>query len=507
MLASPTVKGARASLFAASSAAACLLAGPGGDARADEPASNSAQGTTAQGTTAQGTSAQGTSAQAGAPAGAGAPAPSKKRLYDLPKILSLADKNHPNIMAARARLTRSRNQLDEAHSAPFSQFKMEGGVTVLPELRGTSSYSPDNEVQIATSAGVALGWRVGMQGVLPVWTFGKIGHLWEAAEANVKLHEAGVEKERDLVRLEVRRAFYGLQLARDAKLLLADVRKQLSDAEKDLDEKVKKDEADPIDLLKLQTFATEVDVRESEADRYASAALAGLRFYSGEPRLDIPDIPLSPPKHTLLDVEHYVAAAQAHRPEVAEARHGLAAREAQVRLAESDFYPDIGLGLSVGVGVAPDVDDQLDPFAYDPANYFRYGVGLVFQWNLDFVPKVARLRQAKSDLAEVGALRRLATNGVGAEVEATYAEVQDWQRRREAYARSVGYAKKWLIRVQQGIDVGTIEDKELLEPAKAYALGRFNLLNATMELNVAMAKLARATGWDAIAPDGRPLSP
>ena len=53
-----------------------------------------------------------------------------------------------------------------------------------------------------------------------------------------------------------------------------------------------------------------------------------------------------------------------------------------------------------------------------------------------------------------------------------------------------------------GIDVGTTPEKDLLEPAKAYATNRFNLLNATMELDVAMAKLAKATGWDAIAPDG-----
>ncbi|NUO49320.1 MAG: TolC family protein [Polyangiaceae bacterium] len=427
-----------------------------------------------------------------------------KKIYALPKILELTDKNHPNIMAARARLVFARGQLDEAHSAPFSQFKLSGGVTVLPELRGTSSYSPDNEVQIATSAGVALGWRVGLEGVLPLWTFGKIGHLWDAAEANVKVQEAGVEKERDLVRLEVRRAYYGLQLARDAKVLLADVKKSLSDAEKALEAKVEKDEADPIDLLKLQTFAAEVEVRESEADRFVASALAGLRFYSGEPRLDIPDTPLLPPEHTLLPVERYVEAAQKYRPEVAQARHGLAAREAQVRLAESSFYPDIGLGLAVGVGVAPDIDDQLNPFAYDPANYFRYGAGLVFQWNLDFAPKVAKLKQAKSELAEVSAMKKLATGGVSAEVEATYAEVADWKRRRDAYAKSTGYAKKWIIRVQQGIDVGTIEDKELLEPAKAYALGRFNVLSATMELDLAMAKLARVTGWDAIAPDGEP---
>ncbi|HMY22022.1 MAG TPA: hypothetical protein PKA58_37110, partial [Polyangium sp.] len=45
-------------------------------------------------------------------------------VLDLPKILEAADKNHPNILAARARLLGVRAQLDEAHRAPFSQFKM-----------------------------------------------------------------------------------------------------------------------------------------------------------------------------------------------------------------------------------------------------------------------------------------------------------------------------------------------------------------------------------------------
>jgi hypothetical protein len=56
--------------------------------------------------------------------------------------------------------------------------------------------------------------------------------------------------------------------------------------------------------------------------------------------------------------------------------------------------------------------------------------------------------------------------------------------------------------VQQGIDVGTMADKDLIDPAKAYATNRFNQLNATMDLDMAMSRLAKATGWDAIAPDG-----
>ncbi len=448
--------------------------------------------------------------KADAPKAEAAAGPSSKKaaperhLFTLAESLDLADRNHPNVIGARAKLGFVRAQLDEAHTAPFSQVKLTGGVGVAPSIRGDASYSPDHDVSLSTDAGVGFGWRVNLEGVLPLWTFGKIDNLWDAAEANVKVHEAGVEKERDLVRLEVRRAYYGLQLARDAKLLLGDVKKQLDGAEKALDEKVKKDEADPIDLLKLQTFAAELDVRAAEADRYVDVALAGLRFYTGTPDLDIPDAPLVPPAHQLLPVEKYLEAAAKYRPEVAQARYGLAAREAQVRMAESGFFPDVGVGLSVGVGVAPEIDDQRNPFVSDPGNIFRYGAALVFQWNLDVAPQIARLHQAESQLAEMHATQKLATGGVEAEVRVAYAEAVDWKRRADAYAKSMQYAKKWLIRVQQGIDVGTIEDKELLEPAKTYALGRFNAMNATMELDVAMAKLARVTGWDAIAPDGRP---
>lgn len=429
-----------------------------------------------------------------------APKPPATKAYSLSTALDLADRNHPQISQARARLQATRAQLDEAHSAPFSLFKMSGGVGIAPELVGTSAYSPDNDVSL--TSGVALAWRIDMQGVLPLWTFGKIGNLWDAAEANVKVHEAGVEKERDLVRLEVRRAYYGLLLARDGKLLLADVKKTLDKGERSLMQKVEDGEADILDLYKLQTFAAELDVRAAEATKWESVALTGLRFYTGVADFDVPDTPLSPPIHDLLAVDSYLDAAVKYRPELAQARYGMEARQAQVRLAESGFYPDIGLGLSIGIGVAPEIDDQINPFSYDPANYFRYGAGLVFQWNLDFVPQEARLRKAKANLAEMRATEQLADEGVEAEVRIAHAEVVDWQTRRAAYKKATDRAKKWLIVVQQGIDVGTIEDKELLEPAKNYALGKFNMMNATMELDLALAKLARATGWDEIAPDG-----
>ncbi len=422
-------------------------------------------------------------------------------LRDLPAILALVERNHPNIAMAVARLGQARAQLDEAHFAPFSQFKLTGGVALAPTVRGNNVFSPNTDVSLTSSLGVA--WRANLDGVVPLWTFGKIENLWDAAKANVDVNAAAVERDRDSVRFEARRAYYGLQLARDALLLLKDAHNDIQKAINKLTEQVESEEGDPIDLLKLQTYASEIDVREAEAQRYVNAALAGLRFYTGVANLDIPDDPLAAPKHQLGHVTRYLTAAKLYRPEVAMADAGVRARLAQVHLARSQHFPDIGLGVWAGFSAAPEVADQLNPYVVDPGNYFRYGAALVFQWKLDVLPQVARVRFAEAQLEEMRAQQRFALGGVGAEVELCYAEVVDWKKRADAYAKAVKYAKRWLVMVQQGIDVGTLPEKDLLDAAKAYATNRFNQLNAVMELDVAMAKLAKATGWDEIAPAGK----
>lgn len=428
-----------------------------------------------------------------------APRPATKT-YDLRRCLELADRNHPNVLVARAKLSQVRAQLDEAHYAPFSQWKFTGGVALAPTVRGNNVFSPNTDVSLTSSLGVA--WRGGIDGVVPLWTFGKIQNLWDAAEANVRVNQAGLEKERDTVRHDVRKAYFGLQLARDGRILLRDVRGALDKALERLQEEVDRDEADPIDLLKMQTFAAEIDVREAEADKYITVALAGLRFYTGVPDLDIPDAPIKPPAHKLGHLSRYLTAARVHRPEIAQARAGLDARQAQVRLARAQLFPDIGIGLSAGLSAAPEVANQINPFTSDPGNYFHYGAALVVQWKLDVLPQAARIRFAEAQLEEMTATQRLALGGVATEVETAYAEVVEAQRRLDAYSKAAKYARRWMLMVQQGIDVGTSSDKDLIDPAKSYATNRFSQLNATMELDMAMSRLARTTGWDAIAPDG-----
>jgi outer membrane protein TolC len=428
--------------------------------------------------------------------------PASASTLTLARILDLADRNHPNILAARARLKMVRAQLDEAHFAPFSQFKLTGGVTLAPQIKGNQIFSPNTDASLTSSLGVA--WRIGVDGIVPLWTFGKITNLWDAAAANVKVHEGDVEKERDAVRYDVRKAFFGLRFARDAQHLLVEVKKELDKAETRAAANAEKEDGDPIELAQVQAISAEIEARASEADRFEKTALAGLRFYTGLSSVDIADVPLGPPRHPLGHALRYMAAARLYRPEVQMVRAGIDARTAQVKLAQSQLYPDLGLLLTAGISAAPAIANVLNPYVSDPGNYFHYGVALVFQWKLDFLPAEARVRQADAQLEEMRATEQLALGGVGTEVEIAYDEVNDWKKRSEAYGKAVSAAKRWLVLVSQGIDVGTKETKDLIEPAKSYALNKVNQLNALYEYNLAMARLAKATGWDSIAPDGDP---
>jgi outer membrane protein TolC len=109
--------------------------------------------------------------------------------------------------------------------------------------------------------------------------------------------------------------------------------------------------------------------------------------------------------------------------------------------------------------------------------------------------------QAEAQLEEIRATERFALGGVGVEVETAFADASDAAQRLSAYSDAVRYAKQWLVKVQEGIDVGTFDDEDIVDPAKEYALRRFSQMNATLDYNVALAKLALATGWTAVAPE------
>ena len=279
--------------------------------------------------------------------------------YSLERCLALTLRNYPRIHEARARLGYRREQQVQSWSQPYSEFNITGGLGLAPEVRGTPIYSPDTDVALSSHMGV--GWTIGIDGVVPLWTFGKITNLWDASAAQVKVAEQDVEREKNNIKLDVRRAYYGVQLARDAIALMREAEARIDGYLGTLEKKVKAGDGDEVALYKLRISRADLTARHSEARQKEAIALASLKFLTGvQGDLPLPELPLVRVRQALSPLATYLSAARLHRPEINMAKAGLLAREAQVRLEQARYYPDLGLGLSARWSKAPGITDQTD---------------------------------------------------------------------------------------------------------------------------------------------------
>ncbi|MCC6217677.1 MAG: TolC family protein [Polyangiaceae bacterium] len=422
---------------------------------------------------------------------------SAEAVRSLDRCLVLARRHYPKVQEAQARLAGKRAQRSQVALTPFGDIVATAGAGTAPSVFGSPVFSPSTDVSL--SSNMALAWRVGIDATLPLWTFGKLGHATAAADAQVLAGAHEVRRERNAVEVDVRRAFWGVQLARDSLVLLADARRRVEKHRRRLVARVAEGEGDEVELLKVEMYSADLDVKESEGRKAQTTALAALRMLvGGEAGCGVPDEPLARTARALGPLPTYLAAARLHRPEVNMARAGVLARRALVELERARYLPDLGLALSGRWARAPEVVDQRNPFVRDDANFLVYGFALAARWKLDFLPQSARVAQAEAQLEEMRATERFALGGVGFEVEQAYAEASEAAKRLAAARRAAHYARQWLLRVQQAIDVGTMEDEKIVDPAREHALRRFGVLSATYDYNVAMARLAQATGWDAV---------
>jgi len=292
-------------------------------------------------------------------------------------------------------------------------------------------------------------------------------------------------------------------LARDAHDVVADALDRLDNAIRGIAEKITK--GDPsvsdVDKLRLEAFRQEVSAQALQAPKGEAHALAALRFMTGvEAGFDVPEEPLKRPERPLASIAQYLEAARILRPDVNMARAGIVARRALVAYSRAKLFPDLGLGLGADFLSTPSAVQQNNLYANDPFNHFYYYFGLGLKWSLDLLPQAARMEQAESQLEEARALERLAFSNAAYEVEKAYADAVEANGREAAWAKAEHIAKRWISTVQDSVDIGSSDERTLLDPLRVYGNARVQHLQALMDCNVTMSSLALASGWDASGP-------
>jgi outer membrane protein, multidrug efflux system len=413
------------------------------------------------------------------------------RLADLVRA---AERTFPSVEAAEHAIAAARAQLSEVKVSPFFQIEATGAFSMAPGAEGTFAFSPHGQLPLGNPWGPSYG--AGLQGMVPLYTFGKLRAARAAARAGVGAAEADRDRTLADLRFDVRRAYFALQMALDIQQMVSEGRPKLVRAVRRLEERLEREDpsANMMDKWRLSAALAEVDARVSEAQMLEAVSRQALGTLTGLKRVRVPDCPLQAIPLDAKPLERQLDGDVASRPEARMLEAATDAREADLVRRRASFFPDIVLAMRADFTWTPGVTNQMSPFVQDPANRRALGAAIVARWSLDLWGNAHRVQQAESQLARTRAQAELAERGLRLEVSRTYQEVLDAQRREEAWGRGEREARSWFVAAVQAFEVGTVEPRDLVDALKAYFSARFSHLQATRELNQAVAGLERAAG-------------
>jgi outer membrane protein TolC len=429
-----------------------------------------------------------------------------KRLT-LPELLEMARSANPGMAATAQATTAMEAQVTEARRNWLPTGDILSILAPSPYLRCEPSemeciQTNETEATIQDAIrnlGKGVFTRTEVRLIQPLWDFGKISAATAAARAGVAVSRERQAGARADVELNVRRAYYGLKLARELISTLEEGVGYLDEGQKKVDKDLSAGTGTVTvtDRLRLRTVRAEVDARLLEAKRLANLARDSLRTLLGPDaptEVEIDEEPLEPVEVKDRPVAYYEDLARFSRPEVKMLDHAVKAKRALADFERRKEYPDLILVGTATLAYAGGVDNPKNAFLSHYFNSATAGVAAALRMQLDLGPKLARADRTRAEASEIEYRRTEALGGIALEVRKAHGELTEAIARTEAVRKGEKAGKAWISAVVQNFTVGLAEARDLSDALVAFFGMRARYLQSVFDLNIAASALARATG-------------
>jgi outer membrane protein len=435
---------------------------------------------------------------AASPPPAAAQAGAPPRVLTLNEAITLAVQNSPQTKEEQFSVLMRQSQRAQADAARFAQFEITVVGGPSPRARGNQISSPDSKYD--TDITGVFG-RAVFSIVQPLYTFGKIHSLREAAMHGIAVSQAQVHQKATEVAMLVQQAYYGYLLAAALENLALEIDEQLT---KTLDKVSRQLEAgapgvDNIDLYKLQTFQGELRKQLNDIREGKDVALAGLRTLLWLPP-DLPitlaDTALEPLVRDTAPLQQYLDEAQRLRPEFIQAREGVKAFEALVNAAKADYYPVFFFGVFGSLSESTNRDKFTNPFVFDQLNDDVVAPVLGLRWKYDLGITAGKVGEVAAQLGQIQQKQALAEQGIPFQVRQAYFELQQHKANIEATRGGFQSGRRWMVAASSNFDLGVGAGKDVADAVLAYAKLRASYFQAVYNYNVGVAKLEHTAGRD-----------
>jgi len=386
----------------------------------------------------------------------------------------------------------------QADSSAYPQIELIAVTGPSPRARGDQVSSPDS-VSSPTINGIFGSADVLL--IQPIYSFGKLRNLQEAASSGIKAAQAATDKKTSDIILRIKELYYSLLLARDMKNLVLEIRDELTDAIDKLEKQLEQGSpwAEEVQLYKLKAFLGEVEKNLHETEKGIALAQEALKAHLDLPQgtdFDIEDTSLTPADKRPVNIDSYIFKALESRPEFIQLKEGLNAKNHLVEAEKSNYYPTFFVGLGATIAGATNRTRITNPFIYDVFSRTYGAAFLGLKWSIDFGITKGKVQEAEAEYHMLLEKKRFADSAIPLEVKKVFFELREATKSIPETETGYKNAKKWLVAAVAKFDLGLGEAKEIADAAVGYAQLKASYLRSLYNQRIASANLSYATGVD-----------
>ena len=365
-----------------------------------------------------------------------------------------------------------------------------------PRAEGNVVSSPDSNRRPFYD--VAPFGRVDLEIVQPVFTWGRLDAMAEAADAGVEARSFLVRDELARVQEGVVRLFWAEALARRLLATLSDVEKALSEAQERVDRSLERSDgiAVPADRYRIAVFQGILRERATSARRGLDLARIGMAasLSTSAEGLSLRSAELEDRAPTLPGEGEATAAAEERRNDLQALARAIRSKEAEVRMEEAAALPQFFVGAFLSYAYAPNRALQTNPWVHDYFNELGAGIALGVRQDLAIPALVARAGKARAELAALERRRDALRTLLRSEVASVLAEARAALERMEAARSTLSAGRSWFRAATLDFAADLAEGRDLVEAYAGYVESQAAFAQATYEARVARAHLDLVTG-------------
>ena len=333
----------------------------------------------------------------------------------------------------------------------------------------------------------------------PIMTWGALSSGIRAAGAGLDVQKASLDEKKLAAALRAGELYFDLLLATELDRLAERVGDVVSQAMREIDRLLQEGDPDVDDADRYQVLITQQEyerrvVEVSEKHILAQAAMSRQLMLPEVTVLVPGDERLAPLNFQPAALGDYMRAALLNRPELAQAQAGMVARDALIRVARADYYPQIAVGFGLNASGAANRFRQPNPYISDGFNRTSIRTGVGIRQKLNFAQTRTRVEEAVAQRDEVRHLMRAAEELVLFDVEQAWRNLEIERAALAAQDSALAISKEWLRVEYINFDLDLGDTENLVKAVQANLDLEARYFDAVRRYNVAVLRLLGAAG-------------